>query len=222
MTGLIGLPGWAAAVSLAAAPRTARRGASGAPFVVPELHEWAGTEGELRIRQDSRITVPRGGGRLLPLARKVTGEMAELTGVRIRPPRVGDGRPYDSEIHIRIDPADSHPADGERSVPAAGGAAFGVFTAAVFALVLAGVRGAAASSVSGLLPTAQHLGGSIGVAAAGLAYFAPAGGANVAFGHAMTYEAAVFLLTASITLRLRRTGSEPEQNRPRLPSATPR
>ncbi|WP_316744617.1 hypothetical protein [Streptomyces sp. MK7] len=42
---------------------------------------------------------------------------------------------------------------GRAALPvlAAGGAAFGVFTAAVFALVLAGVRGVAAGSVSGLL-----------------------------------------------------------------------
>ncbi|MGW5867849.1 MFS transporter [Streptomyces sp. NPDC055239] len=97
-------------------------------------------------------------------------------------------------------------------VLAAGGAAFGLFTAAVFTLVLAGVRGAAASSVSGLLPTAQQLGGSIGVTAAGLAYFAPASGANAAFAHAMAYEAAIFVLTALIALGLRRTGSGPERS----------
>lgn len=104
-------------------------------------------------------------------------------------------------------------------VLAVGGAAFGLFTAAVFALVLAGVRGAAASSVSGLLPTAQQLGGSIGVTAAGLAYFAPAGGANAAFAHAMAYEAAVFVLTALISLRLRRGGSGRERSRPDPPTA---
>ncbi|MEV1023661.1 MFS transporter [Streptomyces sp. NPDC050264] len=98
-------------------------------------------------------------------------------------------------------------------VLAAGGAAFGLFTAAVFTLVLAGVRGAAASSVSGLLPTAQQLGGSIGVTAAGLAYFAPADSANAAFTHAMAYEAAIFVLTALIALRLRRTDSGPERSR---------
>ncbi|MFT9474471.1 hypothetical protein [Streptomyces sp. 11-1-2] len=68
--------------------------------------------------------------------------------------------------------------------------------------------------MSGLLPTAQQLGGSIGVTAAGLAYFAPADGANAAFAHAMADEAAVFVLTALIALRLRRTGSGPEQSRP--------
>ncbi|MDR7299822.1 MFS transporter [Haloactinomyces albus] len=97
-------------------------------------------------------------------------------------------------------------------VLAAGGAAFGLFTASVFALVLASVRCAAASSVSGLLPTAQQLGGTIGVTAAGMAYFAPADSASAAFGHAMSYEAAVFVLAASIALRLRRTSSGPEQS----------
>ncbi|NUH37047.1 MFS transporter [Streptomyces samsunensis] len=105
-------------------------------------------------------------------------------------------------------------------VLAAGGAAFGLFTAAVFALVLAGVRGPAADSVSGLLPTAQQLGGSLGVTTAGLAYFAPADGANAAFGHAMAYEAAVFVLTALIALPLRRTGSGTVRSRPGPPSKT--
>ncbi|MHB6904797.1 MFS transporter [Streptomyces sp. DB-54] len=81
-------------------------------------------------------------------------------------------------------------------VLALGGATFGSFTASVFASVLARVDGSAAGSVSGLLPTAQQLGGSIGVAAAGLVYFAPAAGPGAAFRHAMTYEAAVFTATA--------------------------
>ncbi|MFE4020686.1 MFS transporter [Streptomyces sp. NPDC059101] len=81
-------------------------------------------------------------------------------------------------------------------VLALGGAAFGSFTASVFASVLARVDGSAAGSVSGPLPTAQQLGGSIGVAAAGPVYFAPAAGPGAAFRHAMTYEAAVFTATA--------------------------
>ncbi|MCP2251461.1 putative arabinose efflux permease, MFS family [Prauserella aidingensis] len=97
-------------------------------------------------------------------------------------------------------------------VLAAGGAAFGLFTASVFTLVLASVRSSAASSVSGLLPTAQQLGGTIGVTAAGMAYFAPSDGAGAAFGHAMSYEAAIFLITASLALRLRRTDSGPDQS----------
>ncbi|MFC5823744.1 MFS transporter [Nonomuraea insulae] len=98
-------------------------------------------------------------------------------------------------------------------VLAVGGAAFGSFTASVFALVLARVSGTAAGSVSGLLPTAQQLGGSIGVTAAGLAYFARAPSTGAAFWHAMLYEAAVFAITALISLRLRET------NRANAPSA---
>ncbi|MFC4332579.1 MFS transporter [Streptomyces andamanensis] len=98
-------------------------------------------------------------------------------------------------------------------VLALGGAAFGSFTASVFTLVLARVDGSAAGSVSGLLPTAQQLGGSIGVAAAGLVYFAPTTGPGAAFRHAMLYEAAVFTATALISLRLH------DRNRPTTPRA---
>ncbi|MET8472977.1 family 20 glycosylhydrolase [Streptomyces sp. NPDC006422] len=111
--GLIGSPARAAATPHTTAPYAARRDTSGAPFVVPALREWVGAEGEFRLRPDCRITVPRGDGRLIRLAHKVTGEMAELTGVHLRPPRVGDGA-RDGEIHIRIDPTDSHPTGGER------------------------------------------------------------------------------------------------------------
>ncbi|WP_435154200.1 MFS transporter [Amycolatopsis sacchari] len=75
-----------------------------------------------------------------------------------------------------------------------GGAAFGVFTASAFTQVLARVRAEAATSVSGLLPTAQQLGGTLGVTFAGIAYSAPAAGD--ALWHAMTYEAVAFALAA--------------------------
>ncbi|MFE2889294.1 MFS transporter [Streptomyces sp. NPDC059272] len=88
-------------------------------------------------------------------------------------------------------------------VLAVGGAAFGAFTASVFTLVLADVHGPAAGSVSGLLPTAQQLGGSVGVTAAGLAYYAPAADKDTAFRHAMLYQIAAFTITALISRRLR-------------------
>ncbi|MGH3098489.1 MAG: MFS transporter [Streptosporangiales bacterium] len=81
---------------------------------------------------------------------------------------------------------------------AIGGASFGVFTASVFSLVLAGIASEATGSVSGLLPTAQQLGGTIGVTLAGLVYFAAANYAT-AFGDAMLYEAGIFVLTAGIS-----------------------
>ncbi|TVT60943.1 MFS transporter [Amycolatopsis rhizosphaerae] len=77
-----------------------------------------------------------------------------------------------------------------------GGAAFGVFTASAFTQVIARVRPEAATSVSGLLPTAQQLGGTLGVTFAGIAYTAPTGNSGQALWHAMTYEAAAFALAA--------------------------
>jgi MFS family permease len=85
-----------------------------------------------------------------------------------------------------------------------GGIAFGVFTASAFSLVLAKVPVDATSSVSGLLPTAQQLGGTFGVALAGVAYAAPAAHAGAAFWHAMLYEAGVFALAAIATVVLYR------------------
>lgn len=85
---------------------------------------------------------------------------------------------------------------------ALGGAAFGAFTASVFSLVLARANTDTAGSLSGLLPTAQQLGGSVGITLAALAYFAPAADSGDAFWHAMLYQAGVFALTAVISLRL--------------------
>lgn len=95
---------------------------------------------------------------------------------------------------------------------AVGGASFGVFTASVFSLVLAGIAAEATGSVSGLLPTSQQLGGTVGVTLAGLVYFAAADEA-AAFGDAMLYEVGIFLLTAGISYWLsrhrRRTAARP-------------
>jgi predicted MFS family arabinose efflux permease len=74
----------------------------------------------------------------------------------------------------------------------AGGVAFGVFTASAFTQIIARVHPKAATSVSGLLPTAQQLGGTLGVTFAGIAYTAPAANAGDALWHAMIYEAAAF------------------------------
>ncbi|MCP2168591.1 MFS transporter [Goodfellowiella coeruleoviolacea] len=83
-------------------------------------------------------------------------------------------------------------------VLAVGGFGFGVFTASVFAQILARVRPAAVSSLSGLLPTAQQLGGTLGVAIAGVVYFGPAPDAGSALWHAMTYQAVVFAAAAGM------------------------
>ncbi|MBW8093038.1 MFS transporter [Streptomyces hygroscopicus subsp. hygroscopicus] len=104
----------------------------------------------------------------------------------------------------------------------AGGMAFGVFTASVFSLVLEGVPANAASSVSGLLPTAQQLGGTLGVAVAGVVYAAPAAGPDTAFWHAMGYEAAVFGLAAAATAALHRARSRAPRGAAAVDLATAR
>jgi MFS family permease len=84
------------------------------------------------------------------------------------------------------------------------GTGFGLFTASAFTQVLARVRAEVASSVSGLLPTAQQLGGTFGVTFAGLAYSAAAATPGEALWHAMTYEAAIFALAAACVVGLAR------------------
>lgn len=85
-----------------------------------------------------------------------------------------------------------------------GGVAFGVFTASVFTRVLDRVAPEAVSSLSGLLPTAQQLGGTLGVAAAGSVYFASATDAVTGMWHAMSYQAAVFAAAAGAAAILAR------------------
>ncbi|GGP73636.1 MFS transporter [Saccharothrix coeruleofusca] len=101
-------------------------------------------------------------------------------------------------VSLLVIPALSGSAPVLWVVLGAGGFAFGVFTASAFSLVLRRVPAHAASSVSGLLPTAQQLGGTLGVALAGAVYTVGAMGA------AMVYEAVVFLLAAASTARLHR------------------
>ncbi|MFD4675337.1 MFS transporter [Lentzea sp. NPDC058450] len=101
-------------------------------------------------------------------------------------------------IALLVVPALAAPAPALWSVLAAGGFAFGLFTASAFSLVLRQVPAHATSSVSGLLPTAQQLGGTFGVALAGMVYAAGAMGA------AMVYEAVVFVLAAAATTRCSR------------------
>ena len=105
-------------------------------------------------------------------------------------------------VSLLLIPALAGPSPLLWAVLGAGGFAFGVFTASAFSLVLKRVPVAVASSVSGLLPTAQQLGGTLGAALAGVVY--AAGAMDVAMG----YEAVVFLLAAAATARLRKPATE--------------
>ncbi|MER6990025.1 MFS transporter [Saccharopolyspora hirsuta] len=93
---------------------------------------------------------------------------------------------------------------------ALGGAGFGLFTASAFTQVIGRVRPEAASSVSGLLPTAQQLGGTLGVTLAGLVYAASAPSTSGSLWHGMTYEAVAFALAAACAIGLARQGPRPQ------------
>ncbi|MFI6025883.1 MFS transporter [Amycolatopsis magusensis] len=99
-------------------------------------------------------------------------------------------------VSLLVVPAMAAPAPLLWAVLGAGGFAFGLFTASSFSLVLSRVPVEVASSVSGLLPTAQQLGGTLGVAIAGAIYTAGT------MGHAMAYEAVVFVIAALATAAL--------------------
>ncbi|WP_157170808.1 MFS transporter [Nocardia araoensis] len=83
-------------------------------------------------------------------------------------------------------------------VLAVGGAMFGVFTASVFGIIITAVPESATGSASGLLPTAQQLGGTFGITLAGLCYFGIPASPATAFGHALIYETVVFLTAAAL------------------------
>ncbi|MCF3124008.1 discoidin domain-containing protein [Streptomyces arenae] len=95
----------------AGAPRGNRR-----PTVVPALQEWDGGTGAYRLTGASRVVVPeRDAGRLMPLARQLTRDLADVTGVETAAPRrTGHGGPADGEILLRLDPAARHSEGGER------------------------------------------------------------------------------------------------------------
>ncbi|MDJ1130504.1 family 20 glycosylhydrolase [Streptomyces iconiensis] len=102
-----------------AAARQSRAAAQDAPPVVPALQQWAGGEGEFRLTPATRVVVPPGDKRLRRLARTLTDELEEVTGIRIRPPRpaaphTGGGRPRRGEIRLTVDRSDSHAPGGAR------------------------------------------------------------------------------------------------------------
>ncbi|MEN8650545.1 discoidin domain-containing protein [Streptomyces sp. 21So2-11] len=90
-------------------------GTNARPVVVPALQEWTGGSGTYRLSEDSRVVAAtRDATRLLPLARQLTQEIADLTGIRIASPRATARPARGSEILLRIDPGASHPGGGDR------------------------------------------------------------------------------------------------------------
>ncbi|MET7290360.1 MFS transporter [Streptomyces sp. NPDC005573] len=103
-----------------------------------------------------------------------------------------------------------------------GGAAFGVFTASAFSMLLAQAPAAAAGSASGMLTTVQQVAGSLGLTVGAVVFFAsqPAviGGAErrsaaTSFFHTLLYETVVFALACLGTLSLRRVSAAAELHR---------
>ncbi|MFC5799938.1 family 20 glycosylhydrolase [Streptomyces formicae] len=84
------------------------------PVVVPALQEWEGGTGTYRLMGTTRVTVaPSDAPKLLPLARLLTEEIAEVTGVRPADPQVrahaGQGA-----VVLRLDADARHEKGGER------------------------------------------------------------------------------------------------------------
>ena len=92
---------------------------------------------------------------------------------------------------------------------AVGGGMFGIFTALVFGIILASVPESAAGSVSGLLPTAQQLSGTVGITLAGLCSFAVPALTATAFAHTLIYETATFFAAAFLALAIRTPPESP-------------
>lgn len=92
-----------------AAPRANPR-----PTVIPALQEWAGGDGAYRLGADSRVVVPTADSdELLPLARQLTRDLTDVTGLEIAPPRTTRRpRAAAGEILLRLDPRARHPQGG--------------------------------------------------------------------------------------------------------------
>lgn len=92
-----------------AAPRVNPR-----PTVIPALQEWAGGDGAYRLGADSRVVVPAAvSDVLLPLARQLTRDLTDVTGLEIAPPRTTRRpRAAAGEILLRLDPQARHPQGG--------------------------------------------------------------------------------------------------------------
>lgn len=93
---------------------TRAREANPRPTVIPALQEWAGGDGAYRLDTDSRVVVPAADSdELLGLARQLTRDLADVTGLEIAPPRATRrARAAAGEILLRLDPDARHPQGG--------------------------------------------------------------------------------------------------------------
>lgn len=94
--------------------RAATRG-NPRPAVIPALQEWQGGDGAYRLGGGARVVVSgRDAEELLSLARQLTRDIADVTGVEIASPRTTRrSRAAHGEILLRLDPAARHAKGGE-------------------------------------------------------------------------------------------------------------
>ncbi|MFG2497117.1 discoidin domain-containing protein [Streptomyces sp. NPDC048441] len=88
------------------------------PSVIPALQEWDGGDGAYQLSAaDTRVVVPaQDAGQLMGLARQLTQDIADITGLKIAAPRTaatGRSRPARGEVLLRLDPAARHTKGGQ-------------------------------------------------------------------------------------------------------------
>ncbi|WP_328906445.1 discoidin domain-containing protein [Streptomyces sp. NBC_00234] len=90
------------------------QGVNPRPVVAPALQEWAGGTGVFRLTGSSRVVVaPEDAQRLLPLARQLTQDIADVTGIRPAAARI-TASTAEGDVLLRLDPGARHDRGGER------------------------------------------------------------------------------------------------------------
>ncbi|TGB09772.1 family 20 glycosylhydrolase, partial [Streptomyces sp. MZ04] len=103
------------AVGAEASPAGGANRGNARPAVIPALQEWDGGDGVHRLASESRVVVPvQDAGQLLVLARQLTLDIADVTGLKLAAPRtVSRSRAADGEILLRLDAGARHADGGE-------------------------------------------------------------------------------------------------------------
>lgn len=84
------------------------------PTVIPALQEWVGGDGAYLLAEGARVVVAApDAAELIDLARQLTRDIADVTGVKIAAPRATTrSRAARGEILLRLDAAAEHPEGG--------------------------------------------------------------------------------------------------------------
>ena len=96
-TFILALAAVASAFSLQAAPAEVNE----KPFVIPELKEWKGAQGSLRLSETSRIVIPADNAELQNVAEQLAGDLTLIFGLK---PEIVTGKGCDGDITITLKP----------------------------------------------------------------------------------------------------------------------